>query len=217
MIASIAGSDLEVLFQTGVPSQVLQSSNPLNWPIGLALDISRRMIYWTQKGPSKGNQGRLFRASLEIPAGRSVSQRTDIQCLLSGLPEPIDLDFDAHTRMLYWTDRGNPPLGGTLNRICIDEFGEFEGSGMEMGIGTRQTKTAEARHVVMRKLNEPIGLKLDRRIGHVYVADMSGCIYRCDKDGAQRRTVLAVGEYGAFTGITISHACSSGQTMKAVL
>jgi len=34
--------------------------------------------------------------------------------LYDGLPEPIDLDIDPGARMLYWTDRGDPPLGNTV-------------------------------------------------------------------------------------------------------
>jgi hypothetical protein len=36
--------------------------------------------------------------------------------LFDSLPEPIDLDLDFNRRMLYWTDRGDPPRGNTVNR-----------------------------------------------------------------------------------------------------
>ena len=40
--------------------------------------------------------------------------------LFDNLPEPIDLDLDLHKRMLYWTDRGDPPRGNTVNRALMD-------------------------------------------------------------------------------------------------
>ena len=41
-------------------------------------------------------------------------------CSTTSLPEPIDLDFDLGNRMLYWTDRGDPPRGNTVNRAPLD-------------------------------------------------------------------------------------------------
>ena len=40
--------------------------------------------------------------------------------LFDGLPEPIDLELDLKNRLLYWTDRGDPPRGNTVNRAPID-------------------------------------------------------------------------------------------------
>ena len=36
--------------------------------------------------------------------------------MFKDLPEPIDLEIDHTTRTLYWTDRGDPPHGNTVNR-----------------------------------------------------------------------------------------------------
>ncbi len=40
--------------------------------------------------------------------------------LFEGLPEPIDLELDLYNHVLYWTDRGDPPRGNTVNRAVID-------------------------------------------------------------------------------------------------
>ena len=40
--------------------------------------------------------------------------------LFDGLPEPIDLELDLENRVLYWTDRGDPPRGNTVNRAPMD-------------------------------------------------------------------------------------------------
>ena len=43
-----------------------------------------------------------------MPAGQTAANRTDIEVLFDGLPEPIDLELDLAKRLLYWTDRGQP-------------------------------------------------------------------------------------------------------------
>ena len=45
---------------------------------------------------------------------------SDSQVLYNGRPEPIDLEIDHAERVLYWTDRGDPPLGNTVNRAPLD-------------------------------------------------------------------------------------------------
>jgi hypothetical protein len=40
--------------------------------------------------------------------------------LYENLPEPIDLELDLANRTLYWTDRGDPPRGNTVNRATMD-------------------------------------------------------------------------------------------------
>lgn len=56
-----------------------------NQCVGIAVDEQNGLLYWTQKGPSKGGDGRIFRTSLKIPAGHTPENR-DIEVLWSGLP-----------------------------------------------------------------------------------------------------------------------------------
>jgi hypothetical protein len=46
---------------------------------------------------------------------QSPENRTDVEVLFEGLPEPIDLEIDVYNRVLYWTDRGDPPRGNTVS------------------------------------------------------------------------------------------------------
>lgn len=85
--------------------------------VGVAVDPVRGHLYWTQKGPAKGGVGRILRAGIEIPDGGSAGRRPDVEELWTGLPEPIDLHIDGD--WLYWTDRGRPPAGNTLNRAPL--------------------------------------------------------------------------------------------------
>ena len=72
------------------------------------------------KRPDDAGKGRLFRAKIDIPKGETAANRTDIEVLFDGLPEPIDLELDLKNRFIYWTDRGDPPRGNTVNRASID-------------------------------------------------------------------------------------------------
>lgn len=47
------------------------------------------------------------------------TERTDVEVVASNLPEPIDLEMDDEAGVLYWTDRGELPLGNTLNKKTI--------------------------------------------------------------------------------------------------
>src|SRR5260370_19174113 len=88
--------------------------------VGIALDVDRGHLYWTQKGSDNAGQGRIFRAGIDIPVGQTPSMRKDIELLYDALPEPIDLDLDLANRIMYWTDRGDPPRGNTVNRPPMD-------------------------------------------------------------------------------------------------
>ncbi|KAK3387851.1 hypothetical protein B0H63DRAFT_509558 [Podospora didyma] len=186
------GSDLETLVQTGDFTNPADAADQTKWCVGIAVSPTLKKFYWTQKGPSKGGQGRIFCADISTPLGSTPSTRPDVTCLLQNLPEPIDLEIDEATNTLYWTDRGELPFGNSLNRIQLGDDGLL-----------LDAKAAAARpHVMTRNFHETIGLKLDAKNGHVYVSDLGGAIYRCDLSTG-KKTTLVSGEEWAFTGITI--------------
>src|SRR5262249_28578791 len=140
------------------------------WCVGIALDPKRRKIYWTQKGPDNGGLGRILRANVEIPTGQSPANRSDVEVLFDGLPEPIDLEIDAESRVLYWPDRGDPPQGNTVCRAPID--------------------FPDAPEILIRHLMEGIGLALDVPGDRMFVTDLAGSVYSADLDGNNVRTFL---------------------------
>ena len=146
--------------------------------VGVAVDAAAGYLYWTQKGPAKGGRGRIFRAALSVPEGESANRRTDIEVLWEGLPEPIDLEiYDGD---LYWTDRGAPPLGNTLNRAPLPATGQPGATPVVLADGFR----------------EAIGLAVDSEA--VYVSDLSGRIRRIGRDGSDQ---LLAHLDGPVTGI----------------
>jgi hypothetical protein len=56
-----------------------------------------------------------------MPPGATASTRPDIETVFENLPEPIDLEIDTENEMIYWSDRGEYPLGNTINRGYIGD------------------------------------------------------------------------------------------------
>jgi hypothetical protein len=146
MRCNLDGSKIETVIETGHGDSDRRDST--KWCVGIAVDAEHGQIYWTQKGPDKAGKGRIFRAGVEIPKGQTAANRTDIEVLFDNLPEPIDLDLDLDNRMLYWTDRGDPPRGNTVNRAPMD--GDTK-------------KKMQAPEIVLTHLMEGIGIALDLR------------------------------------------------------
>lgn len=178
MRCHIDGSQLETLIEAGQGET--DSLDQTRWCVGLAIDAKGGQIYWSQKGPDNAGLGRIFRAHIDIPAGQTAATRTDIEIFFDGLPEPIDLELDVENRMLYWTDRGDPPRGNTVNRASIDN------------------KPAEP-EIVVRHLMEGIGIALDVPGDRMFVTDLAGSMYSAQLDGSGEKNVLYA--QGNLTGI----------------
>src|SRR6267142_108332 len=161
------------------------------WCVGIALDVEGGKVYWTQKGPEKGGQGRIFRANLEIPAGQTPQNRQDIEVLYTNLPEPIDLDLDLANRIMYWTDRGDPPRGNTVNRAPMDAAN-----------GNRPVP-----EIVFNHLMEGIGLALDLDNGRMFVTDLAGSVYSANLDGSNKKPLIFA--QGNLTGIAYAELPAS--------
>jgi sugar lactone lactonase YvrE len=178
MRANLDGTDVETLVITGKGEE--DSRDATKWCVGITVDPRRRQVYWTQKGPDNAGVGRIFRAGIEIPAGEHAASRTDIETWLDGLPEPIDLELDLDGRVLYWTDRGNPPLGNTVNRASIDAPGH-------------------APEIIAGNLMEGIGIALDVAGNRMFVTDLGGSVYTAKLDGSDMGPFLFA--QGNLTGI----------------
>jgi hypothetical protein len=180
MRANLDGSQIEALVQTGESESDRRDQE--NWCVGIALDHERQQIYWTQKGEDNAEVGRILRAGIEIPKGETAANRTDIEVFFNGLPEPIDLEIDLEHRVLYWTDRGNPPRGNTVNRAPID------------------AKPAQnVPEIVVSDLMEGIGIALDVPGNRMFVTDLAGSLYAAKLDGTDKRMLL--GAQGNLTGV----------------
>lgn len=180
MRANLDGSQVETLVRTGEGER--DRRDQTRWCVGIAVDPKRGQIYWTQKGGDNAGVGRILRTGIDIPKGETAANRSDVEVLFDGLPEPIDLELDLEHRILYWTDRGNPPRGNTVNRAPIDG---------KPGQNVPQ--------IVISDLMEGIGLALDAAGNRMFVTDLAGSLYVANLDGTGKRTLLAA--QGNLTGV----------------
>jgi sugar lactone lactonase YvrE len=177
MRANLDGSRVETLVETGRGAK--DQRDHTRWCVGVTIDPKFRRVYWTQKGAANAGQGRVLRANIDIPKGASPTNRSDIEVLFDDLPEPIDLELDLANRLLYWTDRGDPPKGNTVSRAPIDE--------------------KAAPEILITHLMEGIGIALDVRNNRMFVTDLAGSVYSADLDGKNERRFLA--RQGNLTGL----------------
>jgi hypothetical protein len=177
MRANLDGSQVETLVEAGRGDK--DRRDLTRWCVGITIDPKLGKIYWTQKGPDDAGLGRIFRANIEIPKGESPENRSDIEVLFDQLPEPIDLELDLEHRVLYWTDRGDPPRGNTVNRAPIDKKAVPE--------------------ILVTHLMEGIGIALDVPGNRMFVTDFAGSVYSADLDGKNERNFLYA--QGNLTGI----------------
>jgi DNA-binding beta-propeller fold protein YncE len=184
MRANLDGSRVETLVVSGDPQ--VNRGDATKWCVGVALDHARGQLYWTQKGSDNAGQGRILRAGIEIPAGETAASRSDVEVWRDGLPEPIDLEFDPASRLMYWTDRGDPPAGNTLNRAAVD------------------APASEPPTILINHLMEAIGLALDVAGGRLFVTDLAGSIYTARLDGSGVQA-LAMAQ-GNLTGVAYAGA-----------
>jgi DNA-binding beta-propeller fold protein YncE len=182
MRANLDGSNVETLVDTS-HGDLRPGPDARKWCVGIAVDTEGGKFYWTQKGPGNAGEGRIFRANIEIPQGQSPANRTDIELLYENLPESIDLDLDLANRTLYWTDRGDPPRGNTVNRAPMDP----------------QPGNRKKPEILFTHLEEGIGLALDLKGGRMFITDYAGSLYSANLDGSNRKTLLYA--EGNLTGI----------------
>jgi hypothetical protein len=177
MRANLDGSQVETLVERGRGDK--DQLDETRWCVGITIDPKFGKIYWTQKGATKGGLGRIFRANIEIPKCETPTNRSDIELLFDHLPEPVDLELDLANRVLYWTDRGDPPRGNTVNRVPIDTKADPE--------------------ILVTHLMEAIGIALDVPGNRMFVTDFAGSLYSADLDGKNERNFLYA--QGNLTGI----------------
>ena len=176
---NLDGSELRPLVVPAVGDEAAQAAS--NHCVGIAVDLDRRLLYWTQKGAPKAGEGRIFRASLDLRPGTSAQHRDDIELLWKDLPEPIDLHLFSRAT-LVWTDRGAEPDGNTLNRAMV-----------QPGVGTPE--------ILSRGYHEAIGVAAVSE-SEFYVGDLGGSIRYVNLDTGVDTELVHLGM--GLTGIALA-------------
>ena len=177
---NLDGSDLRPLVITAVGDGAAHIDR--NHCVGIAVDLHRRLLYWTQKGAPNAGEGRIFRAPLDLPPGTSARHRDDIELLWKDLPEPIDLHLLGDGATLVWTDRGDEPEGNTLNRATV-------------------VPTIGAPEILSTGYREAIGLAAVSD-AEFYVGDLAGSIRHVNLDSGVDAELVHLGH--GLTGIALA-------------
>jgi DNA-binding beta-propeller fold protein YncE len=185
MRANLDGSNIETLVDAS-QGDPRPGPDATKWCVGVAVDVDGGKVYWTQKGADNAGRGAMFRAGIDVPTGQTASNRADIEVLYDGLPEPIDLDLDLNNRVMYWTDRGDPPRGNTVNRAPMDS----------------DAKDRPAPEIVFSHLMEGIGIALDLKGDRMFITDFGGDVLSAKLDGSDKKVLLVA--QGNLTGIAFS-------------
>ncbi|THW46325.1 putative 3-hydroxyacyl-CoA dehydrogenase [Aureobasidium pullulans] len=191
MCCNLDGSGLHTLVQTGDWRKPEETNDQSKWCVGITLAPNLGKLFWTQKGSPKSGKGRIFSVNIGMPAGDSATSRSDMECVLDKLPEPIDLEFDNTNNMLYWTDRGEVPYGNSLNRAQLDANGRARP--MDNGLFPKH-------EILFNGFDETIGLRLDMSNDTIYVSDLGGTLWKLQK-GVKSK--VFEDKTNAFTGFVI--------------
>jgi len=196
MRANLDGSGVETLVETGQRAEG-QRGDPKDYCVGIALDLTRNEMYWTQRG-GRANDGSIRRASMTIPRGENPAHRTDIEVLFDGMPEPVDLALDVKTRTMYWTsDGGTGPAANTVSRAPMDPPAGYDPA------------RRKDQQILASRLSEGIGISLDLRHGRVFFTDLGGSVYSANLDGSDEKTLLS--DMGGLTGIVYVNGAADGE------
>jgi hypothetical protein len=84
---------------------------------------------------------------------------------------------------MYWTDRGDPPRGNTVNRAPMDS----------------DATGRAAPEIVLTHLMEGIGIALDLKGDRMFITDFGGNVLTAELDGSDERAVLVA--QGNLTGV----------------
>ena len=87
---------------------------------------------------------------------------------------------------MYWTDRGDPPRGNTVNRAPMDSA----------------AKGRPAPEIVLTHLMEGIGIALDLKGDRMFITDFGGNVLAAKLDGTDVKALLVA--QGNLTGIAYS-------------
>jgi len=195
MRSNLDGSDVETLVETGQRVEG-QRGDPKNYCVGIALDLDRNEMYWTQRG-DRANDGSIRRASMTLPKGQDPAHRTDIEVLFDEMPEPVDLALDLKTRTMYWTsDGGTGPSANTVSRAPMDPPAGFDPA------------HRRDQQILVSGLREGIGISLDLSGGRMFFTDLGGSVYSAKLDGSDEKTLLS--DMGGLTGITYVDGSAGG-------
>ncbi|TID24079.1 3-hydroxyacyl-CoA dehydrogenase [Venturia nashicola] len=183
MRSNVDGSQLETVVDT---KNSACNDAKCKMVVGVAVDVAGGWVYWTQKGGTSAGEGSLNRAPIAIKAGESPGKRSDIQVLLTGLPEPIDLRWVKETGSIYWTDRGHVENGRSVNRLAVGE-------------AKSKAEITAKMQTLFTGMGDAIGIAVHHAGNKVWATDLGGNLWMSDLEGQGKKKIGS--GLGTLTGL----------------
>lgn len=197
--ADLTGENVEVLVKVSDWEKGEEMDIHEHWCVGITVDEEHSHFYWTQKGPSKGGKGTIWRAPIDFKSEETAETRTDIELLFDELPEPVDLEIDHERQILYWTDRGDMPFGNSVSCAYVGEPKGKATTAPAKGVSAEKAGLVGQRKLLLKKLHETCGIALDLPRERMFFGDLNGSIYESNLDGSEKVTLFE--DVGVATGI----------------
>lgn len=83
------------------------------------------------------------------------------------------------------------PYGYSVNRAKLDH-----------NTGLFVVWNSKPYQIIMLGLNEAVGLEVDTGNDHLYVSDLGGSVYKCNRDGTQKKKIYSLDGL-PLTGLTL--------------
>ncbi|HET8938582.1 MAG TPA: hypothetical protein VFN67_34290 [Polyangiales bacterium] len=157
--------------------EVLVSGHDIDQIVGVGADPKARQFYFSDRNGKK-----LFRANMDMPAGKTHENRDDVELLYVDKAQsamPLDIELDVDKRIIYWTDRYQ-------NKVF--------GMSMDMPDGETPMTRSDVK-TIASNLSQPIGLALDHESGVLYVTHV-GAVSSVKTDGSDLKMIGSNGSTG---------------------
>lgn len=157
--------------------EVLVSGHGVMQIVGVGADPTKRHFYFSDRNGLK-----LFRASMDMPAGKTHADRDDVEMIYkekAASAMPLDIELDLEHRMIYWTDR-------TQNKIF--------GMNMDMPAGEDAMTRSDVK-TIASGLTQAIGLAYDHKESTLFVTH-SGTVSKVKTDGSGLMRIGSSGNTG---------------------
>ncbi|HET8933044.1 MAG TPA: hypothetical protein VFN67_06385 [Polyangiales bacterium] len=145
--------------------------------VGVGADPTKRQFYFSDRNGLK-----LFRASMDMPAGKTHADRDDVEMIYqekAASAMPLDIELDLEKRQIYWTDRNQ---------------GKIFGMGMDFPAGENAMNRTDVK-TISSGLTQAIGLAFDHKEGILYVTH-AGTVSMVKTDGTGLKAIGSSGSTG---------------------
>ena len=177
MRANLDGSQVETLVETGRGDT--DRRDQTRWCVGSPSTRSSGKSTGRKKARTTPAWAASSAPTSTFPRARARRTAPTSRCCSISCRNPSTSSSISTNRVLYWTDRGDPPRGNTVNRAPIDKKAVPE--------------------ILITHLMEGIGIALDVSGNRMFVTDFAGSVYCADLDGRNERNFLFA--QGNLTGI----------------